>query len=1109
MAKTFTVHNLITMKRLHVVLLVCTLLLGVWCPASTPPLQAQQPLWLRYPAISPDGKTVCFSYKGDLWLVPSTGGRATQLTQHEGHDMRPVWSPDGKTLAFASERHGNMDVFTIAARGGTPKRLTFHSNDEFPTSFTPDGNNVVFYATRLDSRTNAQFPNAYMSELYSVPAQGGAVRQLLTTPAQDASYNKAGTMLVFHDRKSGENEWRKHHTSAVTRDIWTFDTKTGTYAKLTTFAGEDRNPVWSPDNTEILYLSEQSGSFNVWKFALAAPTKPTQITTHRTHPVRSLSVAQDGTLCYSFDGELYLRAPSDKESRKISVEIAVEDKKNSEKFQLLTTGATEFAVSPNGKEIAVVVRGEIFVCAVDYDVTKRITTTPEQERSVSFSPDGRSLLYAGERNGSWNLYQISIVKNKDDEPYFYKATTLKEETLLATPAEEFQPKYSPDGSEVAYLHERTRLHVLNLKSKQTRQVLDSSKNFSYSDGDIAFDWSPDGAWLLCSTLGKAQNIDEISLVDAQGKKPPVNLSQSGYEDNLPRWALGGTMMLWVSSQYGFKSHGSQGWEYDVLGAFFSQDAFDRFRLNREEFEALKAKESEKSKPSGDKTSGDKKDAEKSAEQSKKPLELDLANLDSRKVRLTLHSSDLAGYVLSPDGERLYYLSKFEKGYDVWLHKLRDKETKLLTKLDAQNAQLAQSNDGKHLFVLTSGQTGALVRIDTANGQQKRIAFRAEGSLNAAAEREYLFEHTWRQMLKKFYRVDMQGVDWAAYKREYAKYLPHISNNWEFAELMSEMLGELNASHTGCRYSVRFDPETSDQTASLGFFPDETFAGQGIKIAEILENSPLARSNSLIKPGTVIETIDGVAITADRDAASLLNRKADKPLALRLLDPTTNKRWEETVKPIPLAQEQELLYQRWIKKRREDTERLSKGRIGYVHIRSMNDASFRPFYADVMGRYADKEAIIVDTRYNGGGWLHEDLVTLLAGKRYATFFPRGQEIGSDPVTKWQKKSIVVMSEGNYSNAHGFPYSYRALGLGKLVGTPVAGTATSVWWETLQDNTLVFGIPQIGKFDTGGTYLENQQLEPDELIYNDPESVSKGRDMQIEKAVEVLLKELDKR
>ncbi len=1089
---------------------VSTLMLVAVClVALFPPMAAfaESPLWMRYPSLSPDGTTICFSYKGDLWLVPSTGGRAVQLTQHEAHDMRPVWSPDSKQVAFASDRHGNMDVFVIPASGGAAKRLTFHSNAEYPTSFTPDGKNVVFYASRLDNASNAQFPNGYMSELYSVSVQGSQPKQILTTPAQDAVYNSSGTMLLFHDKKSPEDEWRKHHTSSVTRDIWSWEAKSGKYTKLTAFAGEDRNPIWSPDNTEVLYLSEQSGTFNVWKFSLANPAQPTQITSHSKHPVRFLSIAQNGTICYGFNGEIYTKAPSEQEGKKLSVEILSEDKKNAQKFQAITGGATDFAVSPNGKEVAFVVRGEIFVSAVDYDITKRITTTSEQERSVSFSPDGRSLLYAGERDGSWNIYQTTIARSKEDEPYFYKSTVLKEEALLVAPEEEFQPQYSPDGSEVAYLHERNALKVFNLKTKQTRLVLESSKNYSYADGDISFDWSPDGAWLVCTTLGKEQNIGEVMLVDAAGKKAPVNLTQSGYDDNAPKWGMNGAMMLWSSSKNGLKSHGSQGWQQDVYGMFFTQEAFDRFQLTREELDALKAKEAaEKKSDKADDKKDDKKD-DKAAKPAKKPLELDLSSTEERTVRMTVHSSTLADYVLSPDGERLYYLCAFEKGFDVWVQKLRDKETKLLTKLDAQGGgSLQQSNDGKYLFVLTGGAAGAIVRIDTASGQQKRISLRGESTLNAAAEREYMFEHIWRQMFKKFYRVDMQGVDWTAYKREYAKYLPHISNNWEFSEMMSELLGELNASHTGCRLTLRFDAENSDQTAALGAFYDDTYTGGGLKIAEVMEKSPLDRANLRIKAGMVIEKIDGIAITPKEDAAALLNRKADKPTLLSVFDPASGKRWEETVKPISLAQEAELTYQRWIQARREQTERLSKGRIGYVHIRSMSDAQFRPFYADVMGRYADKDAIIVDTRYNGGGWLHEDLVTLLSGKRYATFLPRGQQIGSDPVTKWQRKSIVLMSEGNYSNAHGFPYSYRTLGLGKLVGTPVAGTATSVWWETQQDNTLVFGIPEIGKHDVNGKYLENQQLEPDVLIYNDPESVSRGRDMQLEKAIEVLLQEL---
>jgi len=406
--------------------------------------------------------------------------------------------------------------------------------------------------------------------------------------------------------------------------------------------------------------------------------------------------------------------------------------------------------------------------------------------------------------------------------------------------------------------------------------------------------------------------------------------------------------------------------------------------------------------------------------------------------------------------------------------------------------------GEKLYFLTRGK---IAQVGVKDGKKKMIGMKGEMVLNEAAEREYLFEHIWRQVEKKFYKVDLHEVKWDFYKTEYARILPSINNNYDFAEMLSEMLGELNASHTGARF--RNQMENGDRTAALGVFYDLSHKGNGLKIKEIMHKSPLGKSSSKITAGTIIEQIDGQEIAANTNPYRLLNRKSNKNMLLALFDPATGKRWEETIKPISLGKEGQLRYERWVRNCREIVEKESGGKIGYVHVRSMNDQSYRTVYEEVLGKNHSKKALIVDTRFNGGGWLHDDLATFLMGKKYMTFMPRGQNLGSEPQFKWSKPSIVVMGEGNYSDAHMFPYTYRALGVGKLVGMPVPGTGTAVWWERLQ-NGMVFGIPQVGMVGEDGKYLENQQLEPDIKVKNDPGKVSKGQDQQLKAAVKELLK-----
>lgn len=1065
---------------------------------------AQQELWMRYPAVSPDGSMIAFAFQGDIWVIPAKGGKADRITNNDAYDVSPVWSPDGKSIAFGSDRHGNMDVFIMSYQGGNPRRLTYHSSGEIPSAFSHDGSSIYVSTHIQDSPKNSQFPSGGMGELYAISVKDGKRSQVLTTPAEEIAVDPKGNFIVYQDKRGGENYWRKHHTSSIARDIWMVNLKDKTHTPLIENPSEDREPVISSDGNTCYFLSERSGTFNVWSFPINNPTNVKQLTSFTKHPIRFLSVDNQGVLCFNYHGGIYTFDTKVQGAQpvRISIDIINDSRRNDIAYKVMNQGATEMALSPSGKEVAFVIRGEIYVTAVDHEVTKRITNTPGQERSVSFSPDGKSLLYAGERNGSWNVYQTSLARK--NEPFFYRSTVLEEKAIVETSKDEFQPRYSPDGKEVAYLENRVVLKVKNLASNAVRLIVDSTYNYSYSDGDQWYEWSPDGKWFLISIIDKSRWVDEVGIIDAQGKGPIRNVTQSGYSDNQPKWAKNGKLFIYSSDKAGFRSHGSWGAESDVFGTFLTQDAYERFKLSKDEFELLKMREKDEELSFDEQRKKDSLEKERkkgnvSVEVSE-PITIDFDRLEERTMRFTIHSSNLADYVLSPDGERLYYLSRFEKGYDIWVQKFRDKETKLLAKLGAGSGALEQSPDGRFLYVISDGK---ITRIDTSNGSQKAIAFKAEMDLNAPAERAYMFDHAWRQAREKFYVTDLHGVDWNFYRQAYEPFLSSIDNNYDFAELLSELLGELNASHTGSGYRAQYSDEIRDQTAVLGAFWDEQYQGPGLKIMEIIAKSPLDHPKKLYKVGMIIEKIDGMPISLE-NLDVMMNRRADKTVLISVYDPEKNKRFDESIKLISFGAQEELLYRRWVLNCRNMVDSLSKGKVGYVHVRGMNSESFREAYSEVLGRHADKVGIIIDTRFNGGGWLHDDLATLLSGKQYVKLVPRGQLIGSEPQNKWQRKSVVLMNESNYSDAHFFPWTYKQLNIGPLIGMPVPGTATAVWWETQIDPTIYFGIPQVGTIGNDGKYLENNQLEPDIKVMNLPEDYANGIDKQIRVAVEELLK-----
>jgi len=1062
--------------------------------------QTNEALWLRYPAISPDGQTIVFNYKGDIYKVDAKGGEATPLAMHQEYDYNPVWSPDGKTIAFASLRNGNADIYVISAKGGMAKRVTTNSANEIPTSFTPDGKNILFSAQIMDNKDNVIYPSGAMSELYSVPVNGGRTKQILSVPALKAKYNADQTKLIYEDVKGYEDNWRKHHTSAVTRDIWIYDVASGKHTQISPFNGEDLDPVLG-NNNSFYYLSEKFGTFNVVKSSLDAPEQVTAITNHTVHPVRFLSKSNDNTLCYSYDGEIYT-VKEGATPQKVNISVYADAKTNNLEFLTNPGNATEMAVSPDGKEVAFVIRGDIFVTSVEYRTTKQITNTPTQERSVSFDPKGRTLLYAGERDGSWNLYKTSI--KRDEEKNFTSATLLTEEVVLIDSHETFQPAYSPDGKKIAYLEDRVILKVLDLKTKESKTILPEKYNFSYSDGDQSFEWSPDGKWIIASFDDKQSwPASDIALINAESGEIH-NLTESGYSEGGAKWMMNGEMIIWQSDKNGYRSHGSWGSHSDVYGMFLTQEAYDKFTMSKEEYEAYK--ESEKDKKKDDKKEDKKDDKKKSKKGDKKddtlkPIKIDFKYLEDRVARLTIHSSNLSDAVVTPDGLQLYYLARFENGFDLWLHDFKEDETKLVMKLSGWSGGMQLDKDGKNVFLFSGS---GMVKINLSSKKQERISYTAQMQLDQQGERDYMFEHMWRQVREKFYVKNLHGVNWDLMKKEYAKFLPHINNNYDFSEMASEMLGELNASHTGCFYRGHIDG--ADKTANFGVFFDENYSGNGLKISEVIERGPLSKVKTNVQAGVIIEKIDGIEITPDMDYYPLLNHKTGKNVLVSFFNPNTKKRWDEVVKPISQGHLNSLLYKRWVENRKEEVKRLSNGRLGYVHVKGMNSQSFREVYAEAKGRYSNCEALIVDTRFNGGGWLHDDLATFLNGKHYADFVPRGRKVGSEPINKWAKPSVVLISESNYSDAHGFPFTYRALNIGKTIGMPVPGTMTAVWWERLQDNTTTFGIPQLGMRDMDGKLQENFQFEPDIKVAQDKDVVVKNRDQQIEKAVEELLKNL---
>ena len=1059
---------------------------------------AVNPMWMRDVKISPDGKNIAFSYKGDIFTVPVSGGAATRLTSGEAYESTPVWSPTGDRIAFSSDRNGGRDIYIVSAKGGVATRLTFNSAAETPEAFTPDGKNVIYSAYFQKPAASSAGPHKSQSELYSIPAEGGRPVQVFALPAANLSMRNDGSFL-YEDVKGSEDKWRKHHTSSVTRDIWVYNPSTKTYTNLTDRAGEDRNPAVSSDNKSFYFLSERNGdSFNIYKQSISTPgAEPEKLTSFTKHPVRFLSAAKDDVLAFTYNGELYTMKPGSKPS-KLAIDIVddyIEDVKD-----IPFSRAQGGVISPDGKQLAFTARGEIFVTSTEYPSTKQITHTPAIESRISWGSDNRSLYYGSLRSGRSNIYKATI--KRDDDPNFSNATVIEETALFPNDGvERGYPAISPDGKKMAFVESRTKLKVMDLATKKVTTLSDDKVTTSRSGG-FDVEWSPDSKWLTLEVMNPMHEpYGDIAIINVETGEM-ISITNTGYFDSNPHFTPEGDAVVFISERYGMRNHASWGSEYDVLMAFLTQEAYDKYRLSEEDYALYKeVKDQQKKDAAKNKKSTDdkaKKSGDKDSAKEDKSIKIEKEGIQDRIVRLTPNSSQLADFTVTKDGETLYYLSSFEKGYDLWKKDLRKGDVALVKKLGGGASAIQTDKDGNIYLV------GSSVRkFNPKSKDLKNVSISGKVKIDPYKEREAMLDYVENEAQERFYLSKMP-VNWKEYVANYRKFLPHINNNYDFQALLSELLGELNVSHSGGRYSGNPAKET---TASLGLLFDLTSSKAGLKIDEVLEGGPFDRATTKVKAGDIVEAINGEKITSDSDWSKLLNNTLKKKTLVSLYNPKSGERWEEVVLPISSAAVDGLIYDRWVKGREHLVDSLSKGRLGYVHIKSMSDDSFRKIYAKLLGEFNNKDGIVIDTRWNGGGRLHEDIEVLFSGEKYLTQENHGVKSATMPSRRWNKPSIMVTGEANYSNAHGTPWVYKHKKMGKIVGMPVPGTMSSVNWITLQDPSMIFGVPVTAFRTEDGIVLENTQLEPDIKVANKPENILKGRDEQIETAVKELLKEID--
>lgn len=1072
---------------------------------SSATLFAQNDLLLRFPTLNNNGSVIAFSFQGDIWTVPSNGGKATRLTIHEAYESNPKFSPDGKQIAFSGNRFGNNDIFVIPTEGGSPKRLTYHSAQDNISSWSNDGN-ILFSTNREFNQIERPF------EVYAIPSNGGTEFRILDAVGFEPVASPDGRFIAFV-RGDINPVFREEYRGSSNRDIWLFDTKTKKYSKLVGFETNDINPQWI-DSKTILFLSSNSGCYNIYKIKIddtgKAIGKPEQLTNFKDHSIRYLSVSSDGsTLVFERDKNIYLSKTSEIKPTAVDIKIGADDRFDPIEYKTLSNNLTEYTISPNGKYFAFTVRGEIFVKEADKEKNRSVnlSNSPYNDNSVAWLSD-TTLVFTSDRED--NNFDLYLVKSADkSQPNLFKSLKHEIIRITNTKDDETNPVISNDGKKIAYV-----------RGTDTKQfvVADISSDGKLSNEKILLEgwaspqgvtFSPDNKWLAYS-LDDLYFNEEVYIQPVDNSQQPVNVSMHPRGDSNPFWSADGSKLGFLSSRSGNNSI--------TGGLSFTRDVWFVW-LKKEDWEKTKSDWEEKEPTTNQEKKDDKsKDASKKDEQKVKPIQIDFENIHHRLVQVTNFPGDESDLIISKDGETFFYVgnsSTAKGGRDLYSVKWDGKELKELTKGGSNPNNVSMDKEGKYLYFTKTG--GSLNRYEIKTDKSESLPYSAKIKIDYATERKQIFDEAWRTIRDGFYDPKFHGKDWNELKKKYEELCMIASTPNDFRDMFNNMLGELNASHMGFNAADRVETQ-KDATGILGveLFPTK----EGMKVVRVIPSSPASKSNSKLFVDDIITAVDGNQFNVDENFYQNLTNKVDEKVLLTVKSKDGKER-EVAIRPT--GDIRQLLYQEWVNERRKLVEKYSKGRLGYVHIQGMSYPSFEVFERELTAAGNGKEGLVIDVRYNGGGSTTDYLMTILNYKQHAYTIPRGasKDLEKDKLkfrnyyptgerlvfAAWLKPSIALCNEGSYSNAEIFSHAYKTLGIGKLVGYPTNGSVISTGGKQLIDGSFV-RLPFRGWFTKATD--KNQELGPaipDLIVENSVDWIARGEDEQLKAACDELLKQID--